>query len=330
VTPLGGGSLAATAAPWQAAVVDETLVRALLDRSAGLPGDDLKTWWGRAAMVMAAERTSFERAVRGGLLADRAGVAFAAGYQAAIHSVFPALPALAIGSLCVTEKAGGHPKNIEAALEPSGAGWTLRGEKRWSSMAPVAQWLMVVAREPGAASIRPRLRVATVPAARRGVHIKAMAPTSFAPEIPHAEISFDGVELGEDEVAAGDGFEQVVRPFRTVEDIHVLAALAAFVTAEAGRFRLGDALREPLFALLHALEGLAREPPSSPQVHLALAGLFPWARRSFEALEGPWLAADPGSFARWERDRPLLTIAEPVRQKRTEAAWQALAGHQRD
>jgi hypothetical protein len=68
-----------------------------------------------------------------------------------------------------------------------------------------------------------------------------------------------------------------------------------------------------------ALQTIGARDPSDPQVHLALAGAFADARAVIGDLDTEWTTPDPVR-ERWMRDRPLLGVAEVVRQKRTEAA----------
>ena len=71
-----------------------------------------------------------------------------------------------------------------------------------------------------------------------------------------------------------------------------------------------------------ALRGLAAEPPSLPDTHVALAGTTSLARRLLE--EGAWDRADGAVRDGWQRDRALLDVAGKAREARTTAAWRKL------
>jgi acyl-CoA dehydrogenase len=85
-----------------------------------------------------------------------------------------------------------------------------------------------------------------------------------------------------------------------------------------------SALREELLAGIVGLSALASGDPSSPAVHLALAGVLRGVERVVVACEVAWEASatEPDdALARWRRDKPLLAVAQGARAKRLEAAW---------
>ena len=81
---------------------------------------------------------------------------------------------------------------------------------------------------------RNALRMVRVPTDAPGV---TLAPSSapFVPEIPHAEVTLDHVHVATDAVLPGDGYTEYVKPFRTVEDAHVHAALLGYLIGIARR-----------------------------------------------------------------------------------------------
>src|SRR5262245_25520020 len=100
----------------------------------------------RVTKTLAGWSDPADRAIIGGFSADRLGFAFAAGYPAALSAL---IPDVALGPricLCATEEGGAHPKAIKTRLAPDGGGkYLLSGEKRWSTLAPVAKQALVVA-----------------------------------------------------------------------------------------------------------------------------------------------------------------------------------------
>src|SRR4029079_2530372 len=101
-----------------------------------------------------------------------------------------------------------------------------------------------------------------------------MPEPPFTPEITHDEIELDNVQVRDEDLLPGDGFDLYVRPFRTIEDVHVSAALFAYLIREARHHALPRSLAERLAGLLVGLRALSSEPPSAPEVHIALAGLM--------------------------------------------------------
>ncbi len=261
----------------------------------------------------------WEAAVRGGAQADRLGFAFAAGYQAALRSLFP-LATGQLGSLCATEAQGAHPRAIQTTLDQTDTGPRLEGEKVFATMAQVAEVLFVVAKE-GERKGRPALRIAQVP--RRDAEILPGPQTPFTPEISHAvlKLAIDGVE-----VLPGDGYQAYLKPFRTIEDIHVHAAVLAFFVRLCGAMRWPPSLMQTMLAQLAALQSLSQAPPLEAATHLALAGVLTASEQAILEL-GVLAAKEEGEFTqRVVRDLPLLKVASKARQMRAKRAWEIIAG----
>ena len=62
-----------------------------------------------------------------------------------------------------------------------------------------------------------------------------MPATKFVPEVPHAQLRFENLRIRESDILPGDGYDQYVKPFRTVEDIHVQAAVLSYLMREGQR-----------------------------------------------------------------------------------------------
>lgn len=275
------------------------------------------------AELEARDLSSVERALLGGFHADRIGYAFAAGYRAALARLVPGISARAC--LAATEAGGAHPRAIATTLAAVGDAFVLDGTKAWVTLGSEAEELLVVA-SIGAHEGKNRLRVVRVPARREGVTIAPRDPAPFAPEIPHSEAVFRAVAITREEVLPGDGYDTYLKPFRTIEDLHVVAAFTGYLVSLARRHPSAG-LVEPLVALAASVSALAPLDPSAPTTHVALAGAFVTLRAlgegaPFAALLGA-IGADERS--RYERDAPLLRVAERARVARLEAAWKRLA-----
>jgi alkylation response protein AidB-like acyl-CoA dehydrogenase len=267
-----------------------------------------------------------DRAIVGGFGSDRLAWAFASGYQAALHALFPGAPEDRIAALCVTEEEGNQPRAIRATLKKIADRYSLTGAKRWTTLGPEGAVFFVAARDADADGARPVLRILRIPSGSRGVKVALMPPTRFVPEVPHAQIAFDGVEVREEDVLPGDGYDEYVKPFRTVEDLHAHAAAIAYLVREARRLAWPRGWIERAASLLHALRALAMEDPTSPATHVAVAGSLAWGTSLVEETEEFWskAAGDPAAV-RWRRDRELLGVAGSARAQRTARAWERLA-----
>ena len=193
-------------------------------------GESVYTWWAAHASLAADLRRPADLALVGGLKSERLAWAFASGYQAALRAAVPRLPADEPAALCVTEARGGHPRAIEATLRRAEDGRLLAsGQKTTVTLGPLAKHVVVVLREGDQPNGRPALRAAVIPTDRPGVSVSEGAPLPFAPELPHGALTLDNVEVFPDELLPGDAYEGLVRPFRTIEDLHVLAATLGFL-----------------------------------------------------------------------------------------------------
>lgn len=279
-------------------------------------------WWPRWLAVAARHRSSIDRAIAGGCDADRLGWAFAAGYQAALRALLPSLPDDVLAALCVTEAEGNHPRAIRTLLGADGTGFRVEGEKRWTTLGPDGGLFIVIARETGSPEERPSLKALLLRSGTAGLSVLPMPPTRFVPEVPHARIRLENVRVEPASVLSGDAYVRYVKPFRTVEDIHVHAATLAYLVAEARARGWPAAWVERTVAVLQALARLAGVDPLAPATHIALAGALAIGRGLVEEAERHWAAQDDEPAARWRRDRELLGVAGAARERRLAAAWQ--------
>jgi acyl-CoA dehydrogenase len=287
------------------------IVQALLQRKESPAAATLGAWTDATRTAREMFAAPVDRALIGGALADRLGFAFAAGYGEALRTLVPGL--LGITALCATESGGNHPRAIQTTL----ANGELTGKKTWATVASLASSLLVVA-STGTSDGKNRLRVVRVAANAPGVTVRATT-AAFVPEIPHAEVEFDRVRVAEADVLPGDGYDDYLKPFRTVEDAHVHAALIGYLIAVAHRHDRRDAI-ERLVALALATRAVALSDPKSETTHVALAGVIALATDEVARLDAAWTAG--AERERWQRDRVLLQVAGKARAARRDRAWE--------
>lgn len=282
----------------------------------------LEHWWAATAAVRAAGASTIDRALIAGAHADRLGFAFAGAYSEALRALVPSLGDR-VAALCATEEHGAHPRAIRTTLVADGAGgFRLTGHKRWATGGTAASELIVLA-SVGHDGARNLLRAVRVPVGARGVRLRASA-APFVPEVPHAEVELTDVPVPAADALPGDGYDDYLKPFRTVEDLHVHAALFAYLAGAGRRHRLAEDLVERALALAATARGLADLPPLSPALHLALAGLLDLAAALVEQFDRAFTATAGDEQLRWARDRPLLRIAASARAARRQRARTAL------
>lgn len=257
-----------------------------------------------------------ELAALGGRLAATPGEAFIAGYQAALRALWPSAPA-SLGALCATEARSLRAAELLTRLN----GLTLNGQKDFVTAGEAADWLLVAARceEPGES---PRLSLCVVYNGDPGVYCEPLPPMAVMPDIVHGRLRLENAHC---ERLAGDGWDAYLKPFRSLEDVYVLAALVAWLWGVGEECEWPGRLRLRLLGVLGACADVTRQCPTEPAGHLLLAGVF----ELFDALEGDVLVAlesgPPPWATLWQRDRGILRMSGAARTKRLDKAWAAFA-----
>jgi acyl-CoA dehydrogenase len=300
------------------------LTRLLRDAPAPIPAHDVRDWWRRVRARPMHAASPVATALAAGFAADRVAGVLAGGYQAALRALVPSLDADIVVSLCATEPGGNHPRAIETRLDSAGAGFTLTGRKRWSTMGPMADVLLVLAGEGEDGAGRTRFRLVRVDPLAPGVTIGSMPPPPFVPEVPHASIELDGVSVDAGALLPGEAYARYVKPFRTVEDLHIHAALLGYLLSVARRHAWPREASERLSAAVVAVAALAALDAGAPEVHVALAGLLAQDARLIDDLAPAWAGVDAPERERWERDRALFGVAGQLRERRRQRAWESL------
>ena len=304
--------------------VDMAVMEALLQAPAEPPDriDDFTAWKAVWRKIVPRWEQPIDRALAGSWAADRPAWAFAAGYQAAIQALLPDHPCDQLAALCISEDHGAHPAGIRTRLSAAegSAGWRLDGTKTFVTGAEGADLLMVAASAGAMPDGRNRLRMAMVPADLDGVHITSLPNLGFVPEMPHGRVDFEAVGLTDEALLPGDGYIRAIKPFRTLEDVHVTGAFLAWFAGVGRRSGWPDALLETLLAMMVTARTLALAPPLAPHVHLALGGLLSQVARVLDEAVPLWEQVDPRTRLWWQRDHKILEVAASVRTRRLAAA----------
>ncbi|MBB2496631.1 acyl-CoA dehydrogenase family protein [Aquipseudomonas ullengensis] len=292
--------------PWQT----------LLHTRDRLPASDLESWYS-ALLERVGEATPLSLAVLGGRLAATPGLAFLAGYQGALRALWPAAPR-SLGALCVTENRSTRPADMATRL----TGLHLSGRKDFVTAAEAADWLLVVAREEedGAS---PQLAMGVVRNGDPGVRIEQLPALPLMPDISHGRLHLDHAHC---ERLPGDGWDAYAKPFRSIEDLHVLAALCAWLYGVGQDCEWPQDVQLRLLGLLAACAEVARLCPSAASSHLLLAGLFAQFKALRVDLDAAFASGPAEWFALWRRDGGVLEIARTAREKRLEKALATLQG----
>ncbi|NBA94696.1 acyl-CoA dehydrogenase [Pseudomonas sp. R5(2019)] len=256
--------------------------------------------------------TPFELAVLGGRAVTTPGLAFLVGYQAALRALWPSAPA-SLGALCATEQHSVRPADMRTRLDDL----RLTGSKDFVTAGHAAEWLLVAARsEASGAAVQ--LSLAVVYVGEPGVRLETLPVLPLIPDIGHASVQLDNVLC---ERLAGDGWDAYVKPFRSLEDLYVLAALSAWLYGVGQECDWPQSLQLRLIGVLAGCAEASRQSVDQPTSHLLLGGLF----EQFAQLKQPLdeaFATGPVHWAQlWQRDQDVLEIASAARAKRLEEAW---------
>ncbi|HVU00661.1 MAG TPA: hypothetical protein VHE30_02885 [Polyangiaceae bacterium] len=284
--------------------------------------ETLADYWAETASLRARFPSPVERAVSGGFAANRVGFAFAAGYQAALRALVPSLPAEGLASFCVTEKDGNHPRAIHTTFHEDAGVVTVRGEKRW---AVAAATMLVLVGRVGEKDGRPLLRALRVDVPCPGVVVSPSPPGPFVPEVLHATLRLDGARVPAAALLPGDGYDDYTKPFRTIEDLLVQAALLGYLASVSVRAKFPREILERAVSLVVAARGLAELSPKEPTTHVALAGFLSQTTALFVEADASFFAlADAPERERWTRDRVLSKVAGKARELRRDRAFESL------
>ncbi len=146
------------------------------------------------------------------------------------------LPRIAAGQICTAiaisePEAGAHPKRLQTAAEPRGAGFVVRGRKAWVTNGPIADVflvLCVVAVEDG----RKRYGLFLIPRETTGLIVKPMRALDALAPASHCELELDGCEVpvSAQVGTVPDAYPAMAMPFRDVEDAVGTASVSGFLS----------------------------------------------------------------------------------------------------
>ncbi len=301
----------------------------LTTRPENISGDfkSVADWKKNHANQLLAWTEPVDLAIAGGFLSDCPAYAFAAGYWAALYRLLPDLPRTPLPALCISEKHGPHPGKIKCRLDrDKTVGWRLNGKKHFVTCGREAELLIVAASTGTSAEGQNKLHLVMVDRAQVGISVKPLEkPLAILPEISHGAVVFSDVTVPGTDFLPGDGYTTYIKPFRTIEDLHIMAAMGGYLLRIGTLFGWPHAAREQLLALLMTLRALARADYTAPAIHIAAGGAITALRSLLESIESCWDLVCSQTRHTWQRDRSVLDIAADARNRRLTVAWQVFA-----
>ncbi len=242
---------------------------------------------------------SCEMAIYGGRLAATPGLAFLAGYQAALRALVPSAPQ-GIGALCLTEQGSSKAADMQTRL--------LDGH--------------ITGRKDEADEQAPHLTAVLVATVNTGVTLQPGPRLAMLPDMPHSSVQFQQAQC---QVLAGDGWNDYSKAFRTLEDAHVLAALCAWLYGQSLLDQWPQELKLQLLGVLAGLKETLQQPHTEAASHLLLAGLLAqFADLQAQITQALNAYSCQTTAQAWQRDKAILEIARSARMRRLEVAKNAL------
>jgi hypothetical protein len=263
-----------------------------------------------------------DRAISEGFFSDRVAYAFYAGFQAAFYYLLPESKKNTVFGFCVSEQHGSHPSKIKANLKkiPDSEKWCINGYKKFVSCALYADQLLVAASKGTNDKNKNILKIILLKSDVKGLKIEPMNNIPFIPEISHGIITFDNVIVDESQILPEDGYKNYIKPFRTIEDICIYAALLGYLFKAACKFYWPKKIKEHVLFLLTGIRSLSKSDFKDPAAHIVLGGFEYQLNSLFKELFSYWNKEDK-EHLRWHRDHSIFNIAQNTKAKRLAAAW---------
>ncbi|MGK0291350.1 MAG: acyl-CoA dehydrogenase, partial [bacterium] len=293
----------------------------LLDSSLNQMNLNFCEWWNHHNDELKKQATFIEQAILGGFSSHCLGFAFAIGYESALRKLFPTLPEDKIASFCITEEKGNHPSAIQAKLEKKGNQWYITGHKKWSTLAKESDIFLIAVSLGLDSTGRNQIRLVQVEASSEISLIPL--PIGIVPEISHASLKLENFAIQENQILPDDGYKYI-KQFRTIEDIHVGASTISYIFRVAKQFQWPQAIQEELLYLIQSYLSFGNSDYQSPALHIALGGLYQHQKQLLSKIDSLWNQTDQHTLQCWQRDQKLFQIAETVRKKRLERAWEVI------
>lgn len=256
----------------------------------------LRLWCGTTDQPDLAKRALFaaERC-------ESLGQAFALGIQAAIAHLIGARFSGALCAVGVSEDAGFHPRKLETAVSEGGD--LVSGHKAFVTLGATAQLVLTAGRDPAGV-----LRMCVVRREQPEVRVTPLPLMSFAPDLRHARLAFDGARV--QEVLRGDGYTAFVKPFRVLEDLYTRLTACEYALHLPARTnpvvqRLLESARSGIQEAL-SLEGVQNEVLLLEEV----------LARADGALRAVPSSPTPATQSVWSRDLRLLEVGASARAAR--------------
>lgn len=284
-------------------------------------------WNGKLNAVFNDYSNSVDRALILGSWSKLPAFAFASGYQAALFNLYPQADIKHRYAFCVTESGGNGPKAIQSFIEQQDNGFYANGEKSFITAIDQADRFLVALelRVPNANTddfSKKSFKLVLIDRDQHGVTLQQHPPLPFVSELAHGGMLLKDVRIQGNQVLPGDGYEDYVKPFRTIEDIHVSVAFVGFWLGVALTYNWPKALIEKLLGCWLAYRALVEFSSKDFGVHVALAGVLQQQFELDQQIAQLIEALPEQQKTLFQRDRQIQLVAQKARQMRLNKAWE--------
>jgi len=167
------------------------------------------------------------------------------------------------GSLAISEPGtGAHPRYIKTEARPHGDQYVLNGEKAYLTNGPIADLYVVMART-GEKEGRRRFTAFLVPRETPGLTLTEQMNLGFLRPSPHCGIKLENCSVPASNMLGQEGaaYEDIVKPFRELEDVLMMGPIVGGMTRQIEVFtglvrNQGGVLDDELKEVLGGLQSL--------------------------------------------------------------------------
>lgn len=234
------------------------------------------------------------------------GMAFLAGYQAALRCLDPLCQNDHFAAFCVSEKGIKKSWDMETQLLKTESAWQLNGRKGFVMLVPdtIDQLYVVAKRSDGS------LSCAQLAADSVGITIGEPLSAPFVKDIPHAGIHFDNVIISNEQILTADAHQQANKPFRYWEDVHVTLAMAGWMLRQLAEIEEFETSKVLLLEKICQLIEKFEEQPD----YYSVEGLD-IVNECHKLLEIQSKNLGAEALKLWQIDRLLLQMGLKIRQQ---------------
>jgi acyl-CoA dehydrogenase len=203
-----------------------------------------------------------------------------------------------------------------------GKTFSLNGKKKYITCAKEADFFLVAASVGISDDGKNNIRMIKIDSKTPGITIVPMKDIHLVPEISHCELIFTDVKIFESDLLPGDGYTDYIKPFRTIEDLHISACILGYLFQNACRYDWGTDIKEIILGRIVSVRNLALSNPTAPAVHIVTGDVLKQIKELFKLLEPFWEKVGGEAKQDWDRDKILMTIADKARTRRLQTAWE--------